>query len=933
MPGSRDHPGNSPDYTALISDVRGRSQQWAPAGWAWYAQGEQLVLLEADGEGWQATLLVAPAPQEGLLGLITGVDNGALGYLLVRNPPELPADRGLALLIAQALGQLLLSGRLEKLEQSHAAVLHLAHEANGALLQAEFFQRVHDILAAHLGALGLYIAASTAEGGLPAMLYQPAADSRLPAEQECDYPLRRFLPALVATMQSRLENKQQFDDATIPVAAMLIPLLDDQGSALGAAMLSRALVHGPFSRADQQFFAQVCAQITARLVRSHRDAHLAHSAESRTDQLTRLNARLHEEVAERERAERLQRSLYEIAELSSQTIETDAFYAQLHAIIGRLVYAKNCFIALYEPAEDLVSFPYYVDEKVPFSPPRKAKRGLTEYVIRRGEPTLLFMEDDKRLMDAGEIAFVSVGGGEDAFSWLGVPLHDQDLVCGVLAIQSYDPAHMHTQRDVELMTFVSHHVSTALSRKRAAGALQLAYQEMEERVQDRTRQLDTANARLKYDNLHDQLTRLPNRTYFNLRLDEAWQRLLQDGTRFSLIFLDLDRFKHINDNYGHHLGDVLLVSAGYRMEQSLRHVDTLARLGGDEFAMLLPDTPNAEIAEDLGRRLIASFDNPIVLAERTLFTTCSMGIVLADPQYHDGPDQVLRDADAAMYQAKARGRDGYVLYNSSLRDQLSGLVDQETALRRALKRQDELLPFVQAIVDGRDGKISSLESLVRWHQPATGWLTPDHFLPAAENSRLIARLDVYMLERLCEWLAAAPTDTPDVHLNCSSLSVIRPEWAKNVMDALSRHGIDPSRLHIELTEGALISDPAQAKRTLDALREGGVSTVLDDFGTGYASLSYVHQFKFDTIKIDKSFVLGITSDPRCAPIVRSILVLAEGLGVGVIAEGVETVAIRDALLDIGPMHLQGYLFARPRPIEGLDMHELQEQVYRGVSAV
>jgi len=378
---------------------------------------------------------------------------------------------------------------------------------------------------------------------------------------------------------------------------------------------------------------------------------------------------------------------------------------------------------------------------------------------------------------------------------------------------------------------------------------------------------------------------------------------------------------------------VLLVSAGYRMEQSLRHVDTLARLGGDEFAMLLPDTPNAEIAEDLGRRLIASFDNPIVLAERTLFTTCSMGIVLADPQYHDGPDQVLRDADAAMYQAKARGRDGYVLYNSSLRDQLSGLVDQETALRRALKRQDELLPFVQAIVDGRDGKISSLESLVRWHQPATGWLTPDHFLPAAENSRLIARLDVYMLERLCEWLAAAPTDTPDVHLNCSSLSVIRPEWAKNVMDALSRHGIDPSRLHIELTEGALISDPAQAKRTLDALREGGVSTVLDDFGTGYASLSYVHQFKFDTIKIDKSFVLGITSDPRCAPIVRSILVLAEGLGVGVIAEGVETVAIRDALLDIGPMHLQGYLFARPRPIEGLDMHELQEQVYRGVSAV
>lgn len=929
MLGSREYLGNSPDDASPIATVRASLQAWAPAGWAWYLGKTDLVLAASEGSAWAKSATVDQLQQqianENLLCLSTGEGGAAEGCLLLRRPADLPANTDIAATIAATL----LHYDVHCLQLADTLALHrillaLADAANGALDAAEFFQLTHRILNDKLGEVYFHIVACEVGSTTAHVLIYDSAPAASPEAP------RAWLPML-------LQRAMQLpavcgEDMPAGVVACALPLLDEAQQVAGAAAVWRPASPVPFTANETEFFAQVCQQVAVRLVRSRRDALLERAAGVRADELARLNARLHEEVAERERAELLQRSLYEITELSSQALEMDAFYAQLHAIIGRLVYAKNCFIALYEPAEDLVSFPYYVDERVPFSPPRQAKRGLTEYVIRRGEPVLLYLEDDARLMAEGEIAFVSIGGGEDAFSWLGVPLHDQEVVCGVLAIQSYDPAHVHNQSDVELMTFVSRHVSTALARKRAAHALQLAYQEMEERVQDRTRQLDTMNARLKYDNLHDQLTRLPNRTYFNLRLDEAWQRLLADGTRFSVIFLDLDRFKHINDNYGHHLGDVLLVSAGYRMEQSLRHEDTLARLGGDEFAILLPDTPSAETGEELGQRLIASFDNPIVLAERTLFTTCSIGIVLADPQYHDGPDQVLRDADAAMYQAKARGRDGYVVYNSSLRDQLSGLVDQETALRRALKRQDELLPFVQAIVDGRDGRISSLESLVRWRQPSAGWLTPDRFLPAAENSRLIARLDVYMLERLCEWLAAAPAETPDVHLNCSSLSVIRPEWAKNVMDALERHHVDPARLHLELTEGALISDPAQAKRTLDALREGGVSTVLDDFGTGYASLSYVHQFKFDTIKIDKSFVLGITSDPRCAPIVRSILVLADGLGVGVIAEGVETVEIRDALLSIGPMHLQGYLFARPRPIAGLDMQELQEQAYRGVRA-
>jgi diguanylate cyclase (GGDEF)-like protein len=671
-----------------------------------------------------------------------------------------------------------------------------------------------------------------------------------------------------------------------------------------------------YTAEDRALFLVVARHVAMALDRILHRADLEEQVARRTSELSKLNAALRHGIAERERSEHLQAALYQIAELSSRPGDTMEFFRSLHGIVGELLYARNFYIALFETKTGEVSFPYYVDEIVQERPaPRRNQRGLTEYVIHERRARLIDHSEALRLIEEG--AFEIEHSEVRLRSWLGIPLFDGDVVRGVLAVQSYSPLVRYSLRDQELLTFVSRHIDTALSRRRDAEALHAANLELEARVQARTRELDDVNARLLYENSHDALTGLPNRSHLMQRLRCAWRDYQTRDEQLSVMFIDLDRFKVVNDSLGHHFGDMLLVQAAARLRDCLRSTDLLARLGGDEFAVL---SPNAHVrdAVSIAKRILAAFDLPFHIEEHVVFSSCSIGIVSADSQFHTEPADLLRDADTAMYRVKNAGRDSFVVFNQELRRQVSDQVEREGALRNAIKRDDELLPYFQPIVDVKSGEVVALEALIRWRQPDGRLVGPGEFLPSVEGLRLIGRLDLYMLERVAAILSNAHfAHWPPVHVNCSSYSMTRPEFADDVLALLRRYRVSPSRVCLELTEGALVAEPALARRTMQRLADNGMSVVLDDFGAGFSSLSYVHQYQFTGLKIDKSFILELTESPRSRAIVRAIVRMAESLDLTLVAEGVEDAATLAVLRDMGAAQAQGYFFDKPLPLDAL----------------
>ncbi len=449
-----------------------------------------------------------------------------------------------------------------------------------------------------------------------------------------------------------------------------------------------------YSAEDRALFLVVSRHVAMALDRILHRADLEETVMRRTQELSALNEALRQEVVDRERAEHLQSALFQIAELSSRPGDMAELFQTLHGIVGELLFAQNFYIALFDDATGEVTFPYYVDERLTTRPgARRGRRGLTEYVIRQRRPCLIDAGESERLSVSGETerAHESVR----AYSWLGIPLFDGDVVRGVLAVQSYTSQVCYTLRDQELLTFVSRHIDTALSRRTAAEAIHAANLMLEARVQNRTRELDHANAKLQHENSHDALTGLANRTYLQQRLNQAWSQFDSEGGHLAVMFIDLDRFKMVNDSLGHHFGDLLLMQAADRLRGCLRDTDMLARLGGDEFSVLAPEAP-LDLVIDIAERILVAFDLPFFINGHEVFSSCSIGIVSADSQFHQEPADLLRDADAAMYRVKSAGRDSYAVFNQEVRREVSDQVEREGALRNALKRTDELLAVFPA---------------------------------------------------------------------------------------------------------------------------------------------------------------------------------------------------------------------------------------------
>jgi predicted signal transduction protein with EAL and GGDEF domain len=455
--------------------------------------------------------------------------------------------------------------------------------------------------------------------------------------------------------------------------------------------------------------------------------------------------------------------------------------------------------------------------------------------------------------------------------------------------------------------------------------------------------LRAAQHRLMHDAIHDPLTRLPNRVLFMERLNRALSRRVRHPDYFfAVLFVDLDRFKHVNDSLGHAAGDQLLIAFSERLAATVRRDDvvsrlsvqrepsreanTLARFGGDEFVVLLDDIREPVDAVRVAERIQAMAAEPLQLETQEVFATPSIGVAVSSSE-HGTADELLRDADLAMYRAKASGGGRYAVFDAAMHHAAVERLRLETELRRAVERR-EFRVWYQPIVSLTSRRVAGFEALVRWQHPDRGLLAPATFLPVAEEIGLITQIDEWMLAEACrqtrEWHQASPPGAgPTLSVNLSAKSLALHELVERVADVLTTTGLPASALRLEVTESVAVSDAARVRTILQDLRTLGVRVSLDDFGTGYCSLSYLQQFPVDTLKIDRSFVARIQAGQEAGDgeIVRLIVSLARTLGIEVVAEGTETEAQVDYLTVLGCGFAQGFYFSRPMEASQIDWRE------------
>jgi diguanylate cyclase (GGDEF)-like protein len=440
-----------------------------------------------------------------------------------------------------------------------------------------------------------------------------------------------------------------------------------------------------------------------------------------------------------------------------------------------------------------------------------------------------------------------------------------------------------------------------------------------DRLEQAVLQLSVLQEQLHHQAYHDPLTSLANRTLFT---DKVRETMAATQGEVAVLFIDLDDFKTVNDSLGHAAGDELLVSVASRLRSCLRPEDVVARLGGDEFAVMVEDSRDAEeAATRVAARIMDAFVMPLSVGSESVSVYVSVGIACGQGQ-DESAEELIRDADVAMYKAKTSGKGRFQVFHPSMGAAVLERHGLKEELRQAIERE-ELTLYFQPIVTLGTGELVAEEALVRWQHPRRGLVAPNEFLPLAEETGLILSVGQYVLEQACHQAHAWQRDRgvsplggseAAVHVNLSAVELRDRHLTERVRETLFRTGVDPRMLVFEVTETLLLEDEAHVSATIAELRELGVRFALDDFGTGYSSLSYLHTLPLDMLKIAKSFVDGLSRGGREASFVRMIIELARTLGVGVVAEGIESPDQVSALLSLGCDLGQGFYLGRPRPV-------------------
>lgn len=625
------------------------------------------------------------------------------------------------------------------------------------------------------------------------------------------------------------------------------------------------------------------------------DAHLqilstvAHLLSAKIYQVRTLD-HLTDTVSQLNQAQQLEQCLLKIANIAYKSADLNAFYDDLYQIINTQLPAENFFIALYNQTSDVLEIKYLIESELKCMADQKIskdqmKDSASYYLLQTNQPLVCDAEQFKSHINKQHFKMI----GRCPVSWLGVPFTVNEQYRGVIVLQSYQKQKSFNQHDLQILTYISRQVSMAIDR-------QLSRQALEHRA------------------LHDELTGLANRYLLFERVKHAIlsHGRAQNPNLHCLLYLDLDRFKSINDSLGHEVGDHFLIAIVNMIQGCIRRTDTFARLGGDEFAIFMENVQDKHQVALALERINNAIAKPLHIDGHVLQASSSIGVAFTDSET-DNAISLLQQADAAMYEAKSRGRGQVCYFNNAMRKKLKRQADIEHDLQHGIKNNEFELYF-QPIFTLQDPQIVSFEALVRWHHPSSGFVSPNDFIPIAEQTGQIMDLDLHLLElaasQLHQWrLEGMPTVR--VTVNVSSRHFASLDFVEFMRDIYIRYQLPNGTLCIEITESGLIENLSLATKIIEGLAPFGVKLYLDDFGTGYSALGYLHQLPIHVLKIDKSFVDQLTA--RENPLVDAILSLAHSLKLKVVAEGIENPKQWALLKRKGCQYGQGYIVSKPLP--------------------
>ncbi|GAA5218648.1 EAL domain-containing protein [Corallincola platygyrae] len=578
----------------------------------------------------------------------------------------------------------------------------------------------------------------------------------------------------------------------------------------------------------------------------------------------------------------------------------EQLYCLFHEYVSSLLPCENIYIALKASQKSALKIVYAVDGKDQLSmlslSQEQLMAGLTGMVMQTNEPLLCGPEQFAQIESLGLATQV----GKLAHSWLGAPIQIEGEAVGVVAVQSYKGQKAHKQSNIALLTSAVHLLSSELAR---SGRISV-HNKIE--ATDKN-QIST----LLYQARHDPLTGLPNRQMLLERLEQAIaHHKRHTDHQFALLFVDLDRFKRINDSLGHMAGDQVLIEAGERLVNCIRRNDLLARLGGDEFVILLDTLNHKQAAEEIAQRTLQAISEPFNVEGCSFQIGCSIGLAYCHSGYHH-PEELLRDADTAMYQAKTAGRECYITFDASMRQAHDQAFAMEQAIRQGLKH-GQFIPHFQPIIDLKSNKIVGLEALLRWHHPSEGIKHPKAFLVTATDSGLIVAIDRMMLTEVCYQLAALPPEqAPMMAVNLSHRHLLHPAHVQSLLSIIDNSGVEKSKLLLEFAEADCVQMKQTAIDSLATLKQAGVHLAIDQFGSGQASLQLLQQCPVDFIKLDQQFVSQLSEGKRQQALFRALLDLSQQMGCELVAEGIEDAQQQKQLTAMGCRYGQGFWLAKP----------------------
>lgn len=573
------------------------------------------------------------------------------------------------------------------------ALLRLSELASTVADMKEFYPAIHQMVAELLHAKNFYtVLHDQASDSFTLEYFSDEKDQQVILQVPSDAFASGLTGYVFRTAQPLLCNKEQFEkliasgaiqaQGSMPTHWMGIPLKREQ-QVIGVMAIQSYDPEKQYTAQDLEVFGHLGSHTVTAIDRVRSRELLEQTVRERTRQLQRTNQELQKEIKERIAAEKLQSSLYRISELSACSKNMQSFYHDIHQVLCELMYAENCYIALLDASDNTLSFPFYRDQYTPAAPKRPLGKGLTEYIIRRGEAALIDGAAATQLNQQGDITrgmVTSLRTTRYSTSWLGAPLLLDDEVIGVIALQAYDYKYDYSEQELKILRFVSRHIAVAIQRKLATEQQRKHQEDLERKVFERTRELRQTNLFLRlqveerkkieeklfHEANHDALTGLANRPRFLQLLQQQFrQRKRQSDGRLALLFIDLDRFKAINDSLGHACGDHYLIETSHRLQQAVREHDVVARLGGDEFVVMLTDIQQQLDVEEVADRIIESVRQPVLIEQQQVLSGASIGIALYHTDYQDA-DEMLRDADAAMYQAKSLGSNRFVIFTAEM---------------------------------------------------------------------------------------------------------------------------------------------------------------------------------------------------------------------------------------------------------------------------